>query len=136
MGVSVSRCMRMGKFGCVSAWVQWCMGLFLVYGCVGVGVPVHACASGWVYGYMGVRVSLCIVDRCVCVCLSAWAHGCMMLVWVYRCMRVPVRVGVWVCGCLGVWVGGCRGIWVSVRSSGSVRVLGSQLELKPWLVRG
>ena len=41
-GCVVSRCMGMG--GRVSAWIYACVGL---YGCVDVGVPVHACVSGW-----------------------------------------------------------------------------------------
>ena len=57
MGVWVSRCMGVKWIG---VWVRVCgyMGVWRCFGCMGVwmhgnmGVPVHACASGWVYRYM------------------------------------------------------------------------------------
>ena len=93
IGVWLRACGYMGVwrcFGCMDAWEHGCTGACV---CEWVGV--------WVYGRTG-ALGLCIVDRCVCV--SAWAHGSIMLVWVHGCIRVPVRVGVWVCGCLGVWL--------------------------------
>ena len=53
-GCKVDRCVGAG------AWVHGCMEVCWVYGCMDAWehgcIPVHACVSGWVYGYMGVRV--------------------------------------------------------------------------------
>ena len=56
--------MRVRVYECVDICMYGVVLGVWVYGCVGVGVPVHARVSGWVYGYMGVRV-------------CGWEYGCV-----------------------------------------------------------
>jgi hypothetical protein len=65
-GCIVDRC------GCVGTWVYGVVLGVWAYGCVGVGVPVHARVSGWVYGYMGAWM-----------CGSQLELGLGLGVWVY-----------------------------------------------------
>jgi hypothetical protein len=94
---------------------SWAYGVVLgawVYGCVGVGVPVHARVSGRVYGYgyMGVRARGC-----------GWEYGsvvpkCMGVKWIGVWLWVRGYMGVWRCfwvyGCMDAWAHGCTGAFV------------------------
>jgi hypothetical protein len=94
----------------VGVWVD--VGVW-VYGCVGVGAPVHACVSGW-FGYVGIGTYGCVGvggSMVVCVCVwvySGWVgvdvpvHGYMGVWGRFGCMGVRVRGYGWECGCVGV----------------------------------